>query len=47
MLGARQFAPPNVQPSQEQIEREMDEFGDRILPMFDAQLNGKMYFCGD
>ena len=33
-------------PTDEQMNREMKEFNDRILPMLNHQLEGKLYFCG-
>ena len=47
MLGAKLLAPVDKQPSQEQIDAVMDEFSERILPMFNQQLDGKNYFIGD
>ena len=34
------------QPTQEQLDRDLDEFNNRILPMFEHQLDGKKFFCG-
>jgi len=34
------------QPSDEQLEKELKEFKERILPMFNHQLEDKLYFCG-
>ena len=47
MLGAQKLASASAQPSQEQVDREMDEFSTRILPMLNKQLDGNNYFCGD
>ena len=47
MLGAKTLAPISNRPSQQQVDEVMDEFSERVLPMFDQQLEGKNYFCGD
>ena len=34
-------------PTQQQLDRELEELKLRILPMLNAQLEGKNYFCGN
>jgi len=45
MLLARKFGLKPA-PTQEQIDKDMSEFNDRILPMLNHQLENTLYFCG-
>ena len=45
MLLAKKFG-LKPEPTQEQIDRDMQEFNERILPMLNHQLEDKLYFCG-
>ena len=46
MLLSKQFK-LEPSPTPEQIEKDMSEFNERILPMFNHQLVNKLYFCGE
>ena len=46
-MAKKTLAPPQAQPSQGQIDREIEEFNQRILPMFNQQLKDRNYFCGE
>ena len=46
MLLARKFKLKPA-PTQQQIDRDMTEFNDRLLPMLNNQLENTLYFCGE